>query len=133
MSGQWNGLQALINQYTMREIIYIHCFLHKISLVVVEVMKQIPEITEYFDTSQTMYNFFKKATVLSFYEGSALKRLIETRWSGHCEYVKSIKVNFGEITQALAGVAPSKKLSSEERAISTGLLNQMCGNDEIFI
>ena len=88
MSGQWNGLQALINQYTMREIIYIHCFLHKISLVVVEVMKQIPEITEYFDTSQANYNSFKKATVLSFYEGSALKWLVETRWPRHCRVCK---------------------------------------------
>lgn len=80
-----------------------------------------------------MCNFFKKVAVLSFYEGSALKRLIETRWSGHYEYVKQIKVNFSEITRAFAGVAPSKKLDSEEKAISTGHLHQMCRHDEIFI
>lgn len=133
MSGQYNGLQALISQFTEREIVYVHCFLHKISLVVVEVMKQIPEICDYFGTASAMYNFFKKSAVLAFYEGSALKRLIATRWSGHHDSVKHIEMNFSEITQALAGVAPSKKLDSEERAISTGLLNQMCGNDDLFI
>ena len=133
MSGEYNGLQALISQFSNRDILYVHCFLHKISLVVVNVMKQVAEIESYFSTSSAIYNFFKKSAVLECYEGSALKRLIETRWSGHYESVSHINKNFGDITHALAGVAFSKKLNSEDKAIATGLLEQMCRNDNLFM
>ena len=66
-------------------------------------------------------------------EGSALKRLIETRWSGHFESVSHINNNYGDITHALAGTSKSKKLDSEDRAPAFGLLHQMCGNNNLFI
>ena len=47
MSGEYNGLQALIIEFCNRFILYVHCFLHKICLVVVQVMDSIDEIKEY--------------------------------------------------------------------------------------
>ena len=84
-----------------------------------------------------MYNFFKKSAVLEFYDGSALKRLIETRWSGHYDSVNQVYKNYGDLIQALQMVSKSKskKLDSEDRALARGLFHQMEGdsNDDLFI
>ena len=83
-----------------------------------QVIGSIDEIKDYFSTISSMYNFFKKSAVLEFYDGSALKRLIETRWSGHYDSVNQVYKNYGDLIQALQMVSKSKskKLDSEDRA-----------------
>jgi hypothetical protein len=67
----------------------------------------------------------KKSAVLESYDGTALKRLIETRWSGHYENTKHVNNNYGDLIQALLVAAKNKKLSGEGKAQAIGLLNQM--------
>lgn len=133
MSGEHSGLQARMNDLCERNILYIHCFLHKISLVVVSVMKNIEELEQYFQISSSLYKFFKKTAVAECYEGTPLKRLIETRWSGHFDSVSHINKNYGEITQALAVASKSKKLDSDDQAQAIGLLTQMSEDSFPFI
>lgn len=132
MSGAYEGLQALISTFCDRYILYVHCFLHKISLVVVQVMENIEEICDYFGIVSSLYNFFKKSAVLEVYEGSALKRLIETRWSGHFESTNHVNKNFGDLIQALKIVSKSRSRSvkSEDRALAIGLLHQLEGDED---
>lgn len=130
MSGEHSGLQARINYLCERTILYIHCFLHRISLVVVEVMKTIDELKNYFQITSSLYAFFKKAAVIECYEGSPLKRLIQTRWSGHFDSVLHINKNYSEITHALAIASKSVKLDTDDKALAIGLLSQM--SDDLF-
>ena len=117
ISGEYNGLQALISEFCNRFILYVH-FLHKICLVVVQVMESIDEIKEYTSIVSCLYKFFKKSAVLEFYEGSALKHLIETRWSGHYASVNHVHTNYGDLIKALKIVSKSrtKKVASDDRA-----------------
>ena len=84
-------------------------------------MESIDEIKEYFRIVSSLYKFFKKSAVLEFY---ALKRLIETRWSGH--YVNHVHNNYGDLIKALEIVSKSrtKKVASDDRALAHGLLHQ---------
>ena len=69
--------------------------------------------------------------MLEFYDGSALKRLIETRWSGHYDSTNHACKNYGDLIQALiVSKSKSKKLASNERALAHGLLHQMEGDDD---
>lgn len=129
MSGGLGGLQKLISDFCGRRVLYVHCFLHKIHLVMSFVMKNLAEIEEYFSIVTTLYNFFKKAAVSEAYGGSALKRLIETRWSGHFDSTKNIYKNYSEIVNALLIASKSRKLKCEDRAVAIGLLSQI-GNGE---
>ena len=78
-----------------------------------------------------------KSAVLEFYEGSALKRLIETRWSGHHDSVNHVHNNYGDLIKALEIVSKSrtKKVASDDRTLAHGLLHQMeeNGNNDLFI
>ena len=111
MSGNYNGLQRLVSDFCDRYILYVHCFLHKIHLVVTFVMENIDEIKGYYGIISALYNFFKKSAVLESYDGTALKRLIETRWSGHYESTCHVNKNYGDLIQALLVASKNKKLS----------------------
>ena len=88
-------------------------------------MKSIDEVKSFFETASSLYSFFKNAGVNECYEGTPLKRLIETRWSGHFDSVNHVNNNYSEITVALSMAFKSKKLQSEDKALATGLLTQM--------
>ena len=132
MSGAYNGLQRLISDFCGRFVLYVHCFLHKINLVVVHVMENISEIKEYFEIISSLYKFFKKSAVLEAYDGTALKRLIITRWSGHHDSTNHVNNNYGDLIKALRLASNNKKLKSEDRALALGLLHQM-DEDEDFV
>ena len=51
---------------------------------------------------ESLYKFFNKSAVWEFYEGSALKRLIETRWSGHYDSVNHVHNNYGDLINTLS-------------------------------
>ena len=132
MSGAHQGLQALLSKFCNRYILYVHCFHHKISLVVVRAMENIKEIRDYFEIVSCLYTFFKKSAALAAYEGSALKRLVETRWSGHVESTYHVHSNFGHLIQALTNFYKSRstKLKSEDHALAIGLLHQLEGDED---
>ena len=132
MSGEYNGLQRLISDNCERFVLYIHCFLHKINLVVVHVMTNISEIKEYFEIITSLYKFFKKSAVIEVYEGSALKRLIATRWSGHHDSTMHINNNYGQVIEALRIASINRKLKSDDRALALGLLQQTNVDKEFF-
>ena len=83
MSGERGGLQAIICLYCNRVVVYIHCFCHRIHLVVTAVIIGIVQIKEHFETVSSLYTFFKLSAIKELYGGVSLKQLIETRWSGH--------------------------------------------------
>ncbi|CAB3993665.1 zinc finger MYM-type 1 [Paramuricea clavata] len=125
MSGNYKGLQRLVSDFCDRYILYVHCFLHKIHLVVTYVMENLDEIKEFYGTITALYNFFKKSAALESYDGTALQRLIETRWSGHYDSTSHVNKNYGDLIQALIVASKNKKLSAEDKAQAIGLLNQM--------
>ena len=108
MSGQYSGLQALICEFCGRNVVYIHCFCHRLHLVVTAVMNNIEELKDHFDTVSALYKFFKLAAVKEEYSGGAIKRLIETRWSGHFVSCKAINDNYTEIVKTLPLAAKNK-------------------------
>jgi hypothetical protein len=88
-------------------------------------MENLDEIKGYYGIITALYNFFKKSAVLESYDGTTLKRLIETRWSGHNESTRHVNNNYGDLTviQALLVASKNKKLSVEDKAQAIGLLN----------
>ena len=133
MSGEYNVLQRLISDFCERFVLYVHCFLHKISPVVVHVMGNISKL------KNTLILFpriiFSKRLRCYGYEGKALKRLIATRWSGHHDSTNHVNKNYKDIIHDLRLASTNKKLKSENRALAIGLLNQMEGDgeDESFV
>lgn len=132
MSGEHGGVQRLIQNELGREIPYVHCHNHRLHLVVVKMVESIPDISTYFDELETVYKFFRKLDVVNLYEGTNLKRVLDTRWSGHFDATVTILKNYSEVIHALNAVVISKKISTEEKAIATGL-RQIVKSDSFLI
>jgi len=60
MSGWANGVQAKIhNQFP--NAVYIHCYAHRLNLVLIDSISDMSELSDFFDTVQTLYNFISNA------------------------------------------------------------------------
>ena len=119
-------------EFCGRLVIYIHCFSHRLHLVVTAVMGGIDEIKEHFGWLSALYTFFKLAAVKEIYGGNSLKRLIDTRWSGHLQSAKVVRENYTEIISTLIASKKNKKLGPTERATTSGLLEAI-NTDEFIV
>lgn len=124
MSGEKGGVQGILQNRLKRKIPYVHCYNHRLHLVVMKTV-MIDEIQHFFSQCNALYNFLKKSHVRNVYEGKNFTRLLEQRWSGHFDVVKILCDNFGEVVEALQSVKmnENKKFSGEDVAVSFGLLH----------
>ena len=96
-------------------------------------MQSIPEFNEYFGTLSGLYTFFKLAAVKEQYGGGSLKRLIETRWSGHLASCKAVNENYDEIVKTLTSASQNRKLDCTQRATAIGFRAQIVDEKFIFL
>lgn len=63
MSGEHGGLQKLIENHYGRKIPYVHCFNHKLHLVVEAVVLNLKECRLFFGNVRLLHNFFSRFKV----------------------------------------------------------------------
>ena len=125
MSGHRGGLQALLSVKCGRVVLYIHCFSHKLHLVITDIITDIPEIDDHYSLVKCLYDYLKLADAKQRYTGVQLKRLLDTRWSGHGDCAHAINSEFMEITRCLDACCSSRDVKSEHRIIAQGLLTKI--------
>ena len=125
MSGAVGGVQALISDAIGRKIIYIHCFAHRLHLVVLRVLEASSHVTWILDICQQLYSFFRRYSVARQYSdvgGRKLKRILEQRWTGHHQSVCAVLAEFENIMQTLHNIARMRIAEAIEAA---GLIKQL--------
>ena len=60
MSGIRGGVQAIISREVGRNVLYLHCLAHQLHLVVVWLLKMVPEVQKFFTIMQRLTAFFNK-------------------------------------------------------------------------
>ena len=58
MSGKRSGVQARFKKFVGSDCIYIHCYAHRLNLVVVDTARGIKEVDNFFGLMQAVYSFF---------------------------------------------------------------------------
>ena len=101
MSGCRGRVQAIIQQKLGRVIRYLHCFNHRLHLVIVDCILSIADLTKYFDYCKTLYYFLRQPKFLALYS------LIEHRWSGYLKTTLLIVRNYCEIFCVLHSIVKS--------------------------
>lgn len=127
MSGDFGGMQVVVSRELGRNIPYIHCFNHRLHLVIREILRTVSDARTFFDQVQMTYKFFKKNHIAKIYEGSSLKKLIETRWTGHLKATAAICNNYKEVILTLESVKKENeaefgfKFDGDELAMAKGI------------
>lgn len=69
MSGKKGGVSGLLEQYLNRKIPYIHCFNHRLHLVVVKAVSDNDSLKNLFDMCVMLHEVFHHPKISSLYEG----------------------------------------------------------------
>ena len=112
--------------------IYVHCYNHKLHLVVVNAISENDEVSSYFDTCSNLYHFTRRHNVSVLYEGKALQRLLLQRWTAHLLTTAAILDNYEELISLLKLCADSRKYVDISNK-ATGLLSQIHTLNFLFI
>lgn len=119
MSGQHGGVQTLIQQHYGRTIPYVHCFNHRLHLVITDVLKNINACRLFIGEVKLLHNIFGRFKVRREYSGTNIPRLMEQRWSGHLNAINSIRKNYDELLETLTKIKEgySRKFDGDDMAM----------------
>ena len=63
MVSKHTGLQALLRQRYIPNAIYVHCYAHKLNLIICDVTKSVPYLTEFYSIISKIHRYFKQSSV----------------------------------------------------------------------
>lgn len=136
MNGYKSGVAKRLEVCLEKSIPYIHCFNHRLRLVIIETVKVVDSIKEFFEVIQMIYTAFKKPKIAKLYEGTAVQRLIDTRWTGHFTATKAVRKNYQELVKTLKKIKNDKKntmkLDGDDIALCIGIHAVVTTNKFVF-
>lgn len=134
MKGEYEGLQALINQENPSAI-YTWCYAHRLNLVVVQVCKSSIDAVDTFGILEDLYSFISSSKKrVAFFENHQkkrnpqervrrLKRVETTRWSSFSNALKTVLVTFDDIIITLENIKETEKSDFKVRCRANGLVD----------
>ncbi|CAF5208643.1 unnamed protein product, partial [Rotaria magnacalcarata] len=63
LSGKHAGVQALLRQQHIPNAIDVHCYAHKLNLVICNVTKSVPYLSEFYSIISKIYTYFHTSSV----------------------------------------------------------------------
>ncbi|XP_066975444.1 zinc finger MYM-type protein 1-like [Macrobrachium rosenbergii] len=132
MSGTNSGVQRLFREEAAPEATYIHCYNHRLNLVIVDVVKSVKIADQFFGLLESIYVFMSSAVLHELFlqkqnklfpdkQPQKIKKLSDTRCA--CQYAacKVMLLKLPAIFQTLEEVA--NKHSGKRATDAAGLLN----------
>nr|XP_045089955.1 zinc finger MYM-type protein 1 [Aegilops tauschii subsp. strangulata] len=155
MSGEFNGLQAKIMNEN-KSAYYVHCFAHKLNLVVVAIAKKIFEVGDFFDMVSVLLNVVgasckrkdqlrehhqeevrkaigcgEIATGTGLNQELSLQRPGDTRWNSHYKTLLGLSKMFSSVVKVLEYVEKDGTDTGKRRQ-ARGLLKYFQTFDSAF-
>ena len=132
MSGPFSGVQARLRAKSPQAF-YIHCYAHKLNLVIASCVESVGTVGSFFSLVQTLYTFIsnsntrhqlfveaQKAAELQVLE---LERSAATRWSYWYRSISKVRLRYECILAVLSAL--SEGADGEARAEAAGLQKKM--------
>lgn len=130
MSGSCNGVQALFKK-EVPQAIYVHCFNHRLNLVIVDACKSIKTARNFFLILQKLYIFLSgSVTHIAFLKAqeklgiskTELKQLSDTRWTCQFSSCSAVKKTFPAI---LVTLFQCRSENNDRGVTAEGLLKEL--------
>uniref|UniRef100_A0A3B5PPY9 DUF4371 domain-containing protein n=1 Tax=Xiphophorus maculatus TaxID=8083 RepID=A0A3B5PPY9_XIPMA len=134
MSGKHSGVAARIKNYA-KFAFYVHCNAHCLNLVLVDVVKSVPEAEDYFSLLQNIYKFVTGSAVHTKWlavqkelhpqeKPRELQRLIDVRWA--CRYLacRNVRDRLPAVLRLLLDISLENN-SGDRKVEAKGLLAQI--------
>ena len=136
------GCQQLLKEENPK-IIYVHCFAHRLNLVLVSFAFKIRHVFNFFNFLQDIYSFFSTSVVHSRFinaqkqrspttQPKELKALSNTRWNCRHESVHALIETFQAVIDVLI-YTEVDDVSGDRQDRAAAILNQVDGNFVVFL
>jgi hypothetical protein len=133
MSGVNNGVQQIVRQ-SAPSAAYVHCYAHRLNLILVDACKHVQEASDFFALLQRLYVFTSNsvahskwiAVQQSLYPGEPvrqLQRLSDTRWVCRVAACRNIRDRLDAVLCTLQDIAAGS--NADRRLESRALLSQI--------
>ena len=66
MSGKHVGVQAILREKHMPSAIYVHCYAHRLNLVICDVSKAVPYLSEFYSILSKLHSYFSSSVTREF-------------------------------------------------------------------
>ena len=63
MGGKNAGVQAILREQFMLNAIYVHCYVHRLNLVISDVCLSVSYVSEFYTVVAKIHNYFTASTV----------------------------------------------------------------------
>ena len=136
MGGRVSGVQRWLQDIVGKGCIYIHCYAHRLNLVLVNVAHGIAEVSNFFGIMEAIYKFFSMSVLrhdalVKSQRDQGLRpieipRLSDTRWSCRYVAVKLYQTRYNCVLDALQMVISDRKdrVAAAEAAGHLGHIKQ---------
>ena len=134
MSGHLSGVQKHIRDKAGSGCVYVHCYAHRLNLVVVNTASSISKVSEFFGVMEAVYRFITASTLrhdkfIDAQKDKDLKvmeipKLSDTWWVCRCVAVRLFKERYDSLIHALEKITEQSH-DGCEKAESIGLLHQL--------
>lgn len=139
--GEYNGVQAKVKEISPIAL-YVHCYAHRLNLVLVTAMTRNVIARNYFGTLEALYCFvcnsnyrhhlfqalqqddFQNTESSDTHRPLSLKRLSDTRWACRFEAVRAVNENYAVLLELLEQVTVDSN-NAKAFADAQGLLYQL--------
>lgn len=125
MKGVQGGVQAKLKE-RIPHAVYIHCYAHRLNLVLVRTITDIPELKDFFNTAKNLYNFLTHSNTRHTLFVDAQKELgqnvlelernVPTRWLYWYKSLNKIYLRFEAILTVLETIALLKEKDAQIEA-----------------
>jgi hypothetical protein len=82
MRGHVAGVQTIMRQMYMPKAVYVHCWTHRLHLVIVDVCRVVPFVDDFFSLVSKLYTYFTKSGVTNKYFRDAQEYLELGKFDG---------------------------------------------------
>ena len=101
MSSELNGVQAKIKE-DVPKAMFLHCYAHKLNLVLLHSAKCMPECKAFFKTLEGLSAFFSKSTKRTYLlDNNVVKRRLPrtspTRWSSNSRLLQTVSMYYSDL------------------------------------
>ena len=91
MSGKHAGVQAILREKYMPSAIYVHCYAHRLNLVICDVSKVVPYLSEFYSILSKIHTYFSSSVTHEFFQ--RIQRELNIGKFSHSRSTKAEEIN----------------------------------------
>lgn len=137
-AGEFTGIAARLRA-KHSHVQFVHCFSHRTNLAILQTVKSIPYIGQFFNLLETIYNLFSATKAHEAYmadqgDNLTMKRIIPTRWSQQFAAISALCTSFEHVIKVMSQIADKNSdFNTDQNCLAIGIIAKLKSTEFLFM